>query len=580
MSAGRQSPTQGRLLMLEELRISSLGVIDDAVIEFGPGLNVVTGETGAGKTMVVTALGLLLGARAEPALVRQGSARARVEGRLDITGDAALVARTDDLGAVLDDGVLIVARTVSAERRSRANAGGAAVPAGVLGSLTGERVVVHGQSDQQRLLLTSRQRDCLDAFGGVAISGALADYRATFRQLKDLRATLHDVVTRARERAQEADLLRHGLDEVAAAAPLADEDTALVEEERRLAHADGLRAAAERARLSLAGDDSTIGATDALTLVSAARKSLDEERANDTTLATLADTLADASYALADVAADIAAYAAGVDTDPTRLAAVSERRSVLAGLTRKYGDTIDDVLAWAAAAALRLDELTDDDERVHRLRAEEQACAVVLEAQSARLTALRTAAADELSGLVTAELVSLAMAHSVFAVEISPAPHEGEHGGDDVAFTLATHRGAAPVPLAKGASGGELSRVMLALEVCLAGSDPPATMVFDEVDAGVGGKAAVEIGRRLARLATSSQVIVVTHLPQVAAFADRHHVVVRSSDGSVTTSGICALDDAGRLRELSRMLAGLEDSATAMAHAGELVELARRSRAG
>ena len=556
----------------------SLGVIDEAALELGPGLNVVTGETGAGKTMVVTALGLLLGARSDAGLVRHGSASARVEGRLDLTGDPATAARADELGAVLDDGVLILARTLSAEGRSRAVAGGAAVPVGVLGTLARERVVVHGQSDQQRLLGAARQRECLDAFGGEATTAALADYRVTLHRLREVRATLHDVVTRARERRQQADLLRHGLAEVAAVEPRAGEDVELVEEERRLAHADGLRASAELARLALAGDDSTIGQADVLGLLAAARKALDDERGNDKALAALADTLAGASYAVADVAADIAAYASSIDTDAVRLAVVSERRSALSGLTRRYGDTVDDVLAWAAQAQASLVELDDDDERLDRLRVEEHRLDRELRERGARLTALRTTAAGELSRIVTAELVSLAMPHSVFGADVRAAAEPGPAGMDDVVFTLATHAGAAAVPLSRGASGGELSRVMLALEVCLVGSAPPATMVFDEVDAGVGGKAAVEIGRRLSRLAESSQVIVVTHLPQVAAFADRHHVVVRSSDGSVTTSDISALDDAGRLRELSRMLAGLEDSATAIAHAGELVELARRSR--
>lgn len=566
--------------MLEELRISSLGIIDEALIEFGPGLNVVTGETGAGKTMVVTALGLLLGARADPALVRQGAPRARVEGRLDLAGDEVLVARGDEVGAVLDEGVLIVGRTISAEGRSRATAGGAAVPAGTLGSLTGERVVVHGQSDQQRLLGPARQRECLDAFGGAEVASALEGFRTTYAALGTVTETLHEVVSRARERAQEADLLRHGIDEIATAHPSPGEDTELVEEERRLAHADGLRAAAERARLALAGDESARGEIDALSLVGAARKALDDEHGNDRRLSTLAAALADASYALADVAADIASYAASLDTDPARLAAVSERRSVLASLTRKYGDSIDEVLAWAATAAGRLVELTDDDERIERLREEQQALRAEVEQHGSQLTALRGAAAGELARRVTTELASLAMATSVFEVDVATSAQAGASGYDDVAFTLAPHVGAAPVPLAKGASGGELSRVMLALEVCLAGSNPPATMVFDEVDAGVGGKAAVEIGRRLARLAMSAQVIVVTHLPQVAAFADHHHMVTRSSDGSVTTSGVAALDEDGRLRELSRMLAGLENSATALAHAGELVELARSFRPG
>lgn len=565
--------------MLEELRISSLGVIHEATLEFGDGLNVVTGETGAGKTMVVTALGLLLGTRADPALVRLGASRALVEARLHVGADAAVAARSLEMGAVLDDGVLIVGRTVSAEGRSRATAGGAGVPVAVLGAVTGDRVVVHGQSDQQRLLQPKRQRDCLDAFAGTELVEALGTYRTAYQQLRQVREDLHDVLSRSRERAQEADLLRHGLDDITAAQPVPGEDVALVEEEQLLAHADGLRTAAERSRLALSGGDAGPDQADALSLVAAARKSLDEERGNDKSLAALADVLTDVSYALADVAADIASYAGTVETDPARLAAVSDRRAVLAALTRKYGETVDDVLAWASTAAERVGELTDDDERIERLRALETALTGELEDTGSRLTGLRLAAATALTGAVTTELTSLAMAHSVFEVEVSTLSEPAAHGFDEVAFTLATHRGATPVPLAKGASGGELSRVMLALEVCLAGSSPPATMVFDEVDAGVGGRAAVEIGRRLARLARSSQVIVVTHLPQVAAFADRHHVVVRSSDGFVTTSGVSALDEPGRLRELSRMLAGLEDSATALAHASELVELARRTRA-
>jgi DNA repair protein RecN (Recombination protein N) len=563
--------------MLEELRISSLGVIDEARLDFGPGLNVVTGETGAGKTMVVTALGLLLGARADPAAVRQGAARTRVEGRLQV-GDRDLAARAEDAGAVVEDGILLVGRTVSAEGRSRATAGGASVPAGVLGSLTAERVVIHGQADQQRLLLAARQRECLDGFGGAPLAEAAQGYAAAYRRLQEVRAALQEILASARQRAREADLLRLGLAEIGAAAPAPGEDDHLLAEQRRLAHVDGLRRAAETARVALAGEESALDSPDALGLVAAARKALDDERDNDPALAALADTLAGASYALADVAADIASYAAGVDTDPLRLAAVSERRAVLASLTRKYGDTIEDVLEWASSAAGRLAEVGDDDARVAELRAEQSGVEARLTATGERLTELRHAAAADLAERVTAELASLAMETSVFDVEVGPLAEPSPSGRDEIVFTLATHRGGTAVPLAKGASGGELSRVMLALEVCLAGSTPPATMIFDEVDAGVGGRAAVEIGRRLARLAESAQVIVVTHLPQVAAFADRHYVVVRSSDGSVTTSGVTARDEAGRLRELSRMLAGLEDSETARAHAEELGALAKSSR--
>jgi DNA repair protein RecN (Recombination protein N) len=558
--------------MLEELLISSLGVIDEATLEFGPGLNVLTGETGAGKTMVVTALGLLLGARADAALVRQHSTRARVEARLRVNDDIVL-ARAEEAGAELDDGVLIVARAVSTEGRSRATLGGATVPVGILGAITAERVVIHGQSDQQRLLLAARQRECLDQYAGPQLGKVAARYRAAYERLQVVRDSLQEIVSAVRERARESDLLRLGLSEIEAAHPVPNEAEELLEEERRLAHADGLRTAAELARRDLSGDESA-DRLDAIALVARARKALEDERSNDPALATLADALTGASYALADVAADIASYAASIETDPERLAAVSERRSVLAGLTRKYGETLEDVLAWAASAATRLAELTDDDSRVQSLREEQTALEDRLRTAGSELSALRGDAAARLAKQVTEELASLAMAQSVFGIDVRPLGEPAPHGLDEVVFTLATHTGAPAVPLSKGASGGELSRVMLALEVCLAGSAPPATLVFDEIDAGVGGKAAVEIGRRLARLSTSSQVLVVTHLPQVAAFADRHHAVVRSGDGTITTSGVRALDDAGRLRELSRMLAGLEGSESALAHARELLELA------
>ncbi len=388
-SADVRPGTQRVVTMLEELRISSLGVIDEAVLEFGPGLNVVTGETGAGKTMVVTALGLLLGSRADASVVRQGASRARVQGVLEVAGEPEVTARTEAAGGVVDEGVLFVSRTVSSEGRSRATAGGASVPAGVLSQLTGEQVVVHGQADQQRLLLAGRQRACLDAFGGPDLVAAVASYRTTYHRLEQVRTELHDVVSQARQRAQEADLLRFGLAEISASRPQSGEDDALVDEEVRLANADTLRSAAEVARTALAGDDSTMDGVDALSLVATARTSLDEQRANDPSLAALADTLASASYALADVAADIASYATTIDTDPARLAVVSERRSVLSGLTRKYGDTLSDVLDWAARAAERLEALTDDDSRVDALRAEQTDLEALLWSQAAHLSELR-----------------------------------------------------------------------------------------------------------------------------------------------------------------------------------------------
>lgn len=561
--------------MLEELRIVSLGVIDEATLALGAGFTVVTGETGAGKTMVVTALELLLGARADVGLVRHDAERSRVEGRVLVDPDGPVASRAAELGAVLDDDTLIVSRLVSSSGRSRATAGGAAIPAATLASMSADLVVVHGQSDQQLLLTPFAQRQCLDRFGGEAVSSVLSVHRDLFDTLQRVAAELDEVTTKARERAREADVLRLGLAEIEAADPRPGEDRGLLAEEGRLAYADSLRRSAEEARAALSGaEDMSLGA-DAIGLVATARKSLEAERDHDPRLATLADELASASYALADVAADISSYAESVDTDPARLVGVQERRAVLSGLTRKYGETVDEVLTWSQQAALRLAELTDDGARIESLSDQCRKLRNDLDQSATQLTAARALAASGLARRVNVELAELAMGQTQFSVSVTDAARPGRDGRDEVGFRLASHDGAEPRPLQRGASGGELSRVMLALEVCLAGSDPVPTMVFDEVDAGVGGKAAVEVGRRLARLARNTQVIVVTHLPQVAAFADHHYAVVKSENGSVTTSGVTELDETARRSELSRMLAGLEDSSAALAHADELLALGR-----
>jgi DNA repair protein RecN (Recombination protein N) len=298
---------------------------------------------------------------------------------------------------------------------------------------------------------------------------------------------------------------------------------------------------------------------------------------HDPALKLMADRLAEAGYLLSDVAADLAAYADDIEADPGRLAAAQERQSVLAGLVRKYaspGAGVDAVIAWASEAGGRLAELDNDDSRLAELAIESGRLRESMVALAGELTATRTKAAERFAESVTAELRDLAMPHAVVTVDVRTGTDYGAHGADDIEVLLAPHPGAPPRPLAKGASGGELSRVMLAVEVVFAGADPVPTFVFDEVDAGVGGRAAVEVGRRLARLARVAQVIVVTHLPQVAAFADRHLMVVKSDDGVVTRSGVVALDETGRVNELSRMLAGLEGSSLAQGHAGELLAAA------
>ncbi|HEY3685461.1 MAG TPA: DNA repair protein RecN [Streptosporangiaceae bacterium] len=569
--------------MLEEVRIQGLGVIDDAVLELSPGFTVVTGETGAGKTMVVTGLGLLFGGRADPARVRPGAERAAVEGRLIVEGAGNVAGRVEEAGGEIDDGVLIVNRSVSAEGRSRAYAGGRSVPVGLLSYLSEELVAVHGQSDQQRLLQAGRQRDALDRYAGAKLAKPLGRYQKAYRRHREVRDELTELVAQARERSQEADMLRFGLEEIEKAEPQPDEDVELRAEEERLGHADALRSASVTAHEALMGDPASdaVGAADVAGLLGVARQALEAVRDHDDSLGALADRLAEAGYLITDAATELASYSESVEADPERLAAVQERRAQLGQLVRKYGGTegtAREVLAWAERSAARLGELTGDDERIEALGAEEAALAGEMTELADELTAIREKAAVRLGAQVTEELTALAMPHAEVTVAVTPSEEYGPHGRDEVELRLAAHPGAPPLPLHKGASGGELSRVMLAVEVVFAGADPVPTFVFDEVDAGVGGKAAVEIGRRLARLAHQAQVIVVTHLPQVAAFADRHLMVVKDDGGVVTRSGVTRLDDDGRLRELSRMLAGLEDSELGRAHAEELLASAAADR--
>ncbi|MFD4553762.1 DNA repair protein RecN [Streptomyces sp. NPDC058469] len=569
------------------MRIRSLGVIDDAVVELSPGFTAVTGETGAGKTMVVTSLGLLLGGRADPALVRIGAKNAVVEGRISVPPGASAILRAEEAGAELDDGTLLISRTVSAEGRSRAHLGGRSVPVGLLAELADDLVAVHGQTDQQGLLKQSRQRQALDRYAGDAVTGPLAKYGEAYRRLRAVAVELDEITTRARERAQEADMLRYGLDEIAGVEPRPGEDVELAAEAERLGHAEALASAATAAHAALAGNPEDPEGIEAATLVAGAQRALEAVRSHDSELASLTDRIGEIGILLGDVAGELAGYADDLDADPLRLAAVEERRAALNALTRKYGQDITAVLAYAEQGASRLNELDGDDDRIDELTAERDALRGELGGLAQALTDARTEAAERFAAAVTAELASLAMPHARVSFEIRQtedpegvevggrAVSYGPSGVDEVELLLAPHPGAPPRPIAKGASGGELSRVMLAVEVVFAGTDPVPTYLFDEVDAGVGGKAAVEIGRRLAKLAKTAQVVVVTHLPQVAAFADRQLLVEKTNDGSVTRSGVKVLEGEDRVRELSRMLAGQEDSETARAHAEELLATAR-----
>jgi DNA repair protein RecN (Recombination protein N) len=580
--------------VLEELRITGLGVIEDTTLALTAGMNAITGETGAGKTMVVTGLGLLFGGRADAARVRADPGRAVVEGRLRLAGPAAeaVYGRVAEAGAEPDeDGSLLLSRTVTAEGRSRGHLGGRAMPVSVLAEVGEEVVAVHGQSDQLRLLRPAEQRASLDRFAGPGHEKLLAGYREAYGSWRRVSDDLADRRRNARERHQEADLLRLGLEEIGRVDPQPGEDGALRAEAQRLEHSEGLRAAAQAAHQAVAGGGDDV--MDAGGLLSTAQRTLESQAAVDQRLGELAVRLAEAATQVGDVAAELSAYLDGLDADPDRLTGIYERRAALRMLTRKYAEDADGVIAWAARAQERLAELDPDDDLLAELGAEAARLGGEAAALAARLTASRQEAATRFAAQVSEELTGLAMPHARIDVVVSPrAAGRGEaaltvdgadlgagpDGTDEVELRLVAHPGAPALPLQKGASGGELSRVMLAIEVVFAGAGGPETLVFDEVDAGVGGRAAVEIGRRLARLARSHQVLVVTHLPQVAAFADHHLVVAKDSGGAVTTSGVRVVEHTDRARELARMLAGLPDSDLGIAHAEELLAVAARTR--
>ena len=585
--------------MLEELRITGLGVIDDSTLPLTGGMNVITGETGAGKTMVVTGLGLLFGGRADAGRVRADPGRAVVEGRLRLSEPTLTTVHTRvaDAGAEPDDdGTLLLSRTVTVEGRSRAHVGGRAMPVSMLAEVGEQVVAVHGQSDQLRLLRPAEQRAALDRFAGAAHEKLLDALREAFGQWRRVADDLADRRRNARERNQEADLLRLGLDEITRVDPQPGEDDDLKAEAQRLEHAEGLRAAAQVAYLAVAGaGDGAEEAPTATSLLGAAKRSLEGQSGVDRSLGDLAQRLDEAATLMSDVVAELSSYLDSLDADPARLQTIYERRAELRGLTRKYADDVDGVIAWADRARARLGELDTSDELLDELDRERQRLEAEVAELAGRVSASRAEAAGRFAEQVSVELTGLAMPHSRVEVAVQPRSAGrgeptlsvagvecgvGPDGADDVELRLTAHPGAPSLPLQRGASGGELSRVMLAIEVVFAGAGGPPTLVFDEVDSGVGGQAAVEIGRRLARLARTHQVLVVTHLPQVAAFADRHLVVAKDIGGAVTTSGVRVVEDTERARELARMLAGLPDSDLGIAHAEELLAVAARERRG
>ena len=567
--------------MIEEIHIRDLGIITDARLPLEPGFSVLTGETGAGKTMVVTALGMLLGARSDASSVRNGAKNALAEAVIRLPRGHRALALAEEAGGTTEEideqsSELLLARTVNASGRSRAHVGGCSAPIGTLAQIGQSLVAVHGQSDQLRLKSPAEQRQSLDLYAGEELASLLEKYRENYERYRAAAAALKEVRENSRARALEAQSLQGALEEIAAVNPRAGEEDELKAEMMKLMNVEALRIASATALTALSGSEYSSGEeANVMGLLDAARSALQGQASADEELAALEARVNELMILTTDIASDLSSYAASLDVEgPERLAQVQTRRAQLATLMRKYGADIAEVLEWAEESRARLDTLVDDPQRQETLETELVQLRKVLGEQAEELTNLRRAAAQKLADAVSEELTALAMPNASLVVEVAEAEKFSVHGRDTVTFMLAPHRTAVPRPLGKGASGGELSRVMLALEVVLAEVDPVPTFIFDEVDSGVGGKAAIEIGRRLAMLARHVQVLVVTHLPQVAAFADQHILVLKNDDASL--SKVQVLTEEERVVELARMLSGHDQSESAREHARELLEAGRQ----
>ena len=567
--------------MIEELRIQGIGVIDEARLEFSPGLTVITGETGAGKTMILSGLELLRGARADSGQLRDPATGAEVDAVVSVDEDtrAVVVHALDELAVPAEDDALIIRRTVAPQGKSRAHVAGRPVPLSVLSDVWACLIAVHGQADQARLREASWQRSVVDRFGGAELARARENYEHVWRELQQVSRELHDLRATLEERERTARLLRLGIAEIDEVEPEAGEDEALDAEAAVLAHAGSLRDAAlsVRAALSGSGDDIDPGAV--LSRLAQAREQLDSVAAVDERLGALASRVASLANEVLDIDAELGDYLRSLDADPHRQAWVEARRARLSALRKSYGATIDEVLLWREASAKEVEAVDGSADLLTELQERRTELASRARESAEALSSQRVQAASRLGSTVEVELRSLAMPDARIVIDVeSNLDDLRAHGADDVQVSLVPHPGASPRPIGKGASGGELSRLALAFEVALADQAPTPTMVFDEIDAGIGGAVAVEVGRRLARLARGTQVIVVTHLPQVAAFADRHLVVTKDTDGVVTSADVRETAGDDRVKELVRMLSGLEDSSSGAAHAQELLDVAAQER--
>ena len=565
---------------LEEISIRNLGIIDQSELELGSGLNVLTGETGAGKTMILTALALVLGGKSDSALVRHGSDRLVATATFSVPKN--LHNELEEFGGVIEDGSLIITRTVNADGKSKAICGGATVPASTLSTLSDSLIEIHGQSANSQIVKPARQRELLDRFGGAPLAKSLDAYRAHYESYLDLKSRIATMKSSANKRDGEIAELKEFIAAWATLKAVRGECAATDDEINRLSSVEDLRIASSTATDSLNADDGG-----ALNLLHAARRALDLAKSKDSRLEEISDRVSEATFILDDATTDLASYLTSLEADPVRLDSLQSRKAELHSFIKRWSKELtgdEALIALAAKAKSGRESIADlegGDDRIAELERELSELKVLLLKSAKSLSTERAKAAEVLSSSVTSEIQALSMPHTRFFAEVKSADYSGALkesdfttlGCDDISMLIQAHSDGPLIALGKGASGGEMSRIMLALEVVIAKTHPVGTYIFDEVDAGVGGKAAIEVGKRLHLLSKSAQVIVVTHLPQVAAWADTHFVVKKSSDGSVVASGVSKVESADRVEEIARMLAGLEESSSAREHAAELLAL-------
>ena len=565
---------------LEEISIRNLGIIDTSSLELSRGLNVLTGETGAGKTMILTALSLLLGAKSDSALVRHGSERLVTSATFSIP--SSLSAQIEDLGGIVEDGSLILTRSVSSDGKSKATASGATVNASTLGEITEPLIAIHGQSANTQIVKSVRQRELLDLFAGDDLQSVLAEYVEVFNTYNEMKAKLKALVTNASARDSQIADLELLAKQWASLKPTRNEFAAVDDEIRKLASVEDLRIAASGASSAIGEEESGV-----LTVLGQARKFLEAAKGKDQSLDEIAGNVSESFYLIDDAHAALVSYLASLEADPSRLDYLQERKAALTAFVKKWGGagSVDDEMAELAirvkSAKEMIADLNGGQDRIAELESEIKVIKTKLLASAKKVSAARVSAGGKLSDEVSAEIAGLSMPLTRFYADVLSPNYEGAMkesdftitGCDEIVMSIQAHKDGPKVALGKGASGGEMSRIMLALEVVIAASAPVGTYIFDEVDAGVGGKAAIEVGRRLHALSQHAQVIVVTHLPQVAAWADRHFVVAKDSDGQIVQSGVSQLDEKARVSEIARMLAGLDESVSAQEHAAELLAM-------